>query len=266
MAPASEPASSRQVTWAIYDAPPFMVTAGDDRDRGIFDRIRRLLNERLDGYAHRTITAPFPRIYKALTNGAEWCFVGGIRNPEREEFAVFSLPVAMFYPLRIIVRRGRQERFAAMEPLSLRRLLQDRRDLRTSVLRARTMAPAIDALLREHPPAQTHSEFEEAFRMLLNDRLDYLVEFSSIAAYSAGHLGRDGDLVALPFAEAPEPVLSRVMCAKTEWGRAVIERIDEILRRERPGPAYRAIVEAWADGPDRETIRRAYDTVFLTAR
>ncbi|WP_298956430.1 transporter substrate-binding domain-containing protein [uncultured Methylobacterium sp.] len=253
------------MTWAIYDAPPFMMTAGDDRDQGIFDRIRRLLGAQLGG-GDRTVTAPFPRIHAALRSGADWCFVGGIRNAEREAFAVFSLPVAMFTPLRIVVRSDRRDEFARLGPLSLRRLLAERPDLRTSLLRARTMAPAIDALLEAHPAVQTHSEFEEAFRMLLAGRLDYLVEFGGIAADGARRLGREGDLVGLPFAEAPEPILARVMCAGTEWGRARIARIDAILVRDRPGPAYRAIVEAWSEDADRGTIRNAYESTFLTAR
>jgi uncharacterized protein (TIGR02285 family) len=261
---AGESPTERPITWAVYDAAPFMMTEGQDRDTGIFDRIRRLLSARLTGYGHSTLTVPFPRIVTSLKHGEDWCFVGGVKTPDREAFAVFSRPVAMFYPLRIAVNASQRARFEALAPLSLRTLLEQHRDLRTSVLRNRAIAPAVDALLRQHAPVQTHSEFSEAFRMLLNDRLDYLVEFSSITAYNARQLGQPDAFVGLPFAESPEPVFSRVMCAATPWGREVVARIDAVLTEQRPSPAYREIVEAWAAEEDLPRIRAVYDA-FLAS-
>lgn len=249
--------------WAVYDAPPFMIADGPDREAGIFDRIRRLLDERLDGGPARTLRAPFPRVVSALKDGAELCFVGGVKTPERETFAAFSLPVAMFYPLRIVVHAPERARFEARGPLSLPALLAER-SLRTSVLRDRSLGPGIDALLRAAGPSPVHSEFREAFRMLLADRLDYLVEYSAIATYQADSLGQPEGIAALPFAEAPAPLFSRVMCPNTEWGRARVARIDAILRTERTSPDYRRIVEAWAEPGDLATIRAAYDRSFLT--
>ncbi|QRE76561.1 transporter substrate-binding domain-containing protein [Methylobacterium aquaticum] len=202
-------AEGKQITWTASNSPPFMMTEGEERNTGIFDRIRRLLSERMTGYTHSTLVVPFPRILASLKSGEEWCFVGGVKTPEREGFAVFSRPVAMFNPLRIVVRAADRARFAALGELSLRDLLTDHRSLRTSVLRNRAIAPAVDALFRQHPPGQIHSEFGEAFRMLLNDRLDYLVEYSSSMIYFARQLGQPGAFVGLPFAEGPETVFAR---------------------------------------------------------
>lgn len=249
-------------TWAIYDAPPFMIAAGPDQDAGVFDQIRHLLDARLFDAPSHTLRAPFPRIIASLKDGAELCFLGGVKTPEREAFAVFSLPVAMFYPLRIVVHAPERARFEARAPLSLPALLADR-TLRTSVLRNRSLGSGIDALMRDSAPLHVHAEFGEAFRMLSADRLDYLVEYSAIAAYGARSLGQDDAFVALPFGEAPEPVMNRVMCPKTEWGRRIVARIDAVLRVERLTPAYRRIVEAWAEPADRATIRTVYDRSFL---
>ncbi|UHC17246.1 TIGR02285 family protein [Methylobacterium currus] len=256
---------TRQITWPVYDAAPFMMTEGPDSNLGIFDQVRRLLSARLTDYTHSTLTVPFPRILTSVRNGEPWCFVGGVKTPEREAFAVFSRPVAMFHPLRVIVHASKRARFEGLEPLSLRTLLTEHRDLRTSMLRNRAMAPAVDALFRQYPPGQTHSEFAEALRMLLNDRLDYLIEYSSIAKYyNARQFGDSNAFVGLSFAESPEPVFARVMCAGTPWGREVVARIDAVLAAERPGPAYRRIVEAWAAPEDLPRIRAVYDT-FLAS-
>lgn len=270
--PASAPAgdvqvthqATKQITWSLYDAPPFTIVEGENRGRGVFDRIRQLLTARLPDYAVAHVTVPFPRIVSALRIGEEWCFVGGVKTPEREAFAAFSRPVAMFYPLRIFVPAAKRTQFEALGPLSLRSLLTEHRALRTSVLRDRAIAPAVDELFRQHPPGQTYARFVEAYRMLRSDRLDYLVDFSSIAAYNARQVAEPGAFVGLPFAESPEPVFARVMCPATPWGREVVARIDAVLETARPGPDYREIVEAWAAEEDQPRIRAVYDA-FLAS-
>ncbi|BCM86215.1 transporter substrate-binding domain-containing protein [Methylobacterium indicum] len=253
-------AEGKQITWSVFGAAPYTIVDGENRDNGISDRIRRLLTSRLTDYSHFTLIVPFPRVLASLKSGEEWCFVGGVKTPERESFAAFSRPVAMFYPLRIVVRAEDRARFEALGPLSLKNLLTEHRSLRTSVLRDRAIAPAADALFRQYPPGQTYSEFGEAFRMLLNGRLDYLVEFSSIAAYHARALGAPDAFVGLPFAEENrQPVFPRVMCAGTPWGREVVARIDAVLAEERASPAYRGIVEAWTAEVDLPRIRAVYD-------
>jgi len=263
-APGPARAADKRLAWAVFDAPPFTIADGENRGTGIFDRIRSLLSAKLADYAITSVTVPFPRIVTSLKRGENWCFVGGVKTPERESFAVFSRPVAMFYPLRIVVREADRARFEALGPLSLRNLLTEHRSLRTSTLRDRAIAPAVDALFRHYPPGQTYARFEEAYRMLLSDRLDYLVDFSSISAYNARQIGAPGAFVGLPFAESPEPVFARVMCAGTPWGRDVVARIDAILAEERASPAYRRIVEAWAAEADLPRIRAAYDA-FLAS-
>ncbi|KQP29970.1 hypothetical protein ASF49_14965 [Methylobacterium sp. Leaf104] len=264
-APAKTEAHGKQVTWTLYTAAPYMITDGPQADGGIADRVRHILMKRLDDYAHHTINAPFPRVVSALKQGADWCFVGGVRTPEREAFAYFSRPTGMFYPLRIMVREGQRARFEALAPLSLRSLLAEHPDLRTSILRNRSMGPAIDPILRDAGAPQLHSEFDEAFRMFQNGRLDYLVEYADIAAYYAAALGEPRPWVGLSLAEDPEPVFSRVMCSRTPWGRAVIDRIDAVLSEVRPTAEYRRIIEAWSAPEDLPKLRAVYDSSFLSS-
>ncbi|SEL34497.1 transporter substrate-binding domain-containing protein [Xaviernesmea oryzae] len=261
--PASAQAESSPLTWAIYDAAPFMMREGPDTDRGIFDRIRHILSERLSDLPQTILEAPFPRIVSAMKSGANWCFVGGVKTPERETFAVFSRPVAMFYPLRIIINRQALPRFQALGPLSLTNVLRDHHDLKTSLLRNRSLGPTIDALLQRYPVKEQHSDFGEAFRMLLTGRLDYLIDYSNIAGYYAERLGQADAFALLLIEESIEPVFPRVMCAATPEGRNAVQRIDAILETERPTDAYRTIVEAWSAPQDRPKIRAVYDTTFL---
>jgi uncharacterized protein (TIGR02285 family) len=251
-----------RLNWGWFNAAPYMIAAGPDRDQGIFDQIRSLLQEEVPDYEHKDVQAPFPRIFQEIRNGNHWCFVGGVQTPERAQFAYFSAPVAVFLPFKVVVRKDRLAEFSSDGSISLA-ALQAHAGMRTSYLRGRTFTPQIDALLAQQPALQYHSEFNEALQMLLARRLDYLVELPIITTYSAHQLGRDGELVSLDIRESADVTYSRVMCPKNDWGKQVVQRVDAVLRTQRAGARYRTIVERWSDEDSVRAIRAVYPTHFL---
>lgn len=255
-----------RLNWGWFNAAPYMIAEGPDKGVGIFDQIRTLLKEEMPGYEHREVQAPFPRIFQEIRNGNPWCFVGGVKNPEREPLAYFSVPVAVFLPFKVVVRRDRLAEFAgpagAGGAVSLAELMA-REGVRTSYLRGRSFSPQINALLEQQPNRQYHSEFNEALQMLLARRLDYLLELPIISTYSARQLGRDGELAALTIREHAEPTVNRVMCPRTEWGKQVIGKVNAVLQAQRGTARYRAIVERWSDEESLRVIRAIYPTQIL---
>ncbi|MES2257322.1 MAG: TIGR02285 family protein [Pseudomonadota bacterium] len=256
--------AGERLTWGWFNAAPYMIADGPDRNQGIFDQVRLLLKEKLPGYEHRDVQAPFPRILQEIKHGQPWCFIGGVKTPEREQLAYFSLPVAVFLPFKVVVRKDRLAEFGHGDSISLASLLANG-TLHSSVLRGRTFTPSIDALLLQQPIRQYHSEFNEALQMLLARRLDYLIELPIISTYSARQMGKDGELVALTIRENAGITFNRVMCPKTEWGKQVVQQVDAVLRAERASARYRRIVEQWSDEDAVRTIRALYSHQFLQA-
>lgn len=260
-APAS---ATDRLTWGWFNAAPYMIAEGPDKGMGIFDQIRTLLKDEMPDVEHKDVQAPFPRILQEIKNGNPWCFVGGVKSPEREALFYFSAPVAVFLPFKVVVRRDRLAEFGG-GAVSLADLL-NKPAMHTSFLRGRTFTPAINALLQQAHLAearQYHSEFNEALQMLLAKRLDYLIELPIISTYSARQLGREGELAALTIREHSDPTLNRVMCPRTEWGKQVVRKVDAVLLAQRPGARYRAIVERWSDEESVRAIRALYPTHFL---
>lgn len=245
-----------KITWALVNFSP------ENKSRS--DLARELIQEKLTHYEHETVAATIPRIASEIKNGSPWCWVGALKNPERESFAYLSIPFIFTLPQQIIVRKDRLGEFTSKGALSLDSLLQDR-TLRTSIARSRVYNPAIDALLLRHPPAQQHSSIPEAIQMLLANRLDYVVEDAGVAAAHAKQLGYADALTSLPFKEMSPYILGRVMCPKTEWGAKVTSEINAVLRAQRVTPRYRAIVEAFHTEDEIRTLRPLYNEVFLKA-
>jgi uncharacterized protein (TIGR02285 family) len=249
-----------QIVWGKYNVPPYMIRSGKMVHQGIFDQTLDVLKANLPQYEHVELEAPFPRINSEIRKGAHWCFNGTLKTPEREDYGYLSLPSSIFLPLRIIVRRDRLAQFKG--PQSLQALLQNDQ-LITSVMRDRSYSPTVDRLLATYPPKENYSEQVEAIGMLLAGRIDYMVELPLLAFDQSRIMGHPDELVAIPMQEADEIVFNRVMCAKNEWGRKVIERVNKVLIANRGKPYYRAIVEKWHDPDSVAEIRKIYDSVFL---
>nr|WP_198982914.1 transporter substrate-binding domain-containing protein [Herbaspirillum sp. ASV7] len=249
-----------QITWGKYNVPPYMIREGTWAHQGIFDQALDVLKEQLPQYEHVELDAPFPRIYSEIKKGSHWCFNGALKTPQRESEGYFSLPSSIFLPLRIIVRRDRLSQFPQRP--SLESLLKDHQ-LITSVMRDRSYSPTVDRLLKTYPPKENYSEQMEAVGMLLAGRIDFMVELPLLAQDQARVMGHGGELVAIPMQEADEVVFNRVMCAKNEWGRQVVEAVNKVLLANRAKPFYRRIVEKWHDPESVAEIRGIYDKVFL---
>ena len=249
-----------QITWGKYNVPPYMIREGTWAHQGIFDQALDVLKEQLPQYEHVELDAPFPRIYSEIKKGSHWCFNGALKTPQRESEGYFSLPSSIFLPLRIIVRRDRLAQFPQRP--SLESLLKDHQ-LITSVMRDRSYSPTVDRLLKTYPPKENYSEQVEAVGMLLAGRIDFMVELPLLAQDQARVMGHGGELVAIPMQEADEVVFNRVMCAKNEWGRQVVEAVNKVLLANRAKPFYRRIVEKWHDPESVAEIRGIYDKVFL---
>lgn len=249
-----------QIIWGKYSVPPYMIRNGEFAHQGIFDLTLDVVKKAMPQYRHVELDAPFPRVLNEIRQGNHWCFNGMLKTPEREEFGYISLPMSVFIPLRIIVRRDRLDEFKGRE--SLKELLQNPA-LTTSVMRDRSYSPTVDKLLAAYPPREHYSEQIEAIGMLLAGRIDYMLELPLLAFEQARAMGKPDALIALPVQETREVVFNHVMCPKNEWGRQVVEQVNQVLLAERSKPYYRKIVEKWHDPASAAQIRQIYDTVFL---
>lgn len=251
------------IVWGRFHTAPNMIVEGPDKDKGTFDLVRALLEKQLDGYEHKQTIAPFPRIFHEIKNGSNWCFVGGSKSVEREQFASFSVPAVITLPHKVIVRQSDLKRFGK-GPVSLEKLLTTP-GLRTSTLRERSINPVVDALMKRYPPRQNHSDFNESIQMLLADRLDFLVETAVIVDYFTRQTGHAGELVALDIKEYGEPSYFHVMCPKNPWGLRVIDSVNKVLQAERGNAAYRGIMEKWHNPQETAQMRRVYQHGFITS-
>jgi uncharacterized protein (TIGR02285 family) len=260
--------SEKTVTWAILDWPPIHILEGEHKGEGIFDAIMDLLKRELPEYTHRELVANPPRFWGYIKKGDNFCHAASVVTEERLKHAYFSIPISFGPSNSIIMKKETAESLGLSGSVSLATLLNTP-GLTGGIKPDRSYGKIVDSILAENRTEaniyeQRSSDYGlSLFQMLLYGRLDYIIEVPVMAAYNEVILNKQRKSVSLEIEENDPFIFGCVACPKNEWGRNMIDRINEIIKTFRPTKEYRAIMEMWQTEEGIERVRKGYDTVFM---
>lgn len=270
----SSPARARAkdtITWMEAVMPPFLIKSGVHQNQGYGSVITGIIQQGLNDYAHDTMTTNITRHFYKFKQGEKVCSVGLYRTPEREEFLHFSMPSFLTLPAVLIIKKDGRSGLENRTSVKLDELLGDKK-LMFGLSKDRSYGSSTDDILKKHTGSSNIYEIAgqelslNLFKMLMRGRLDGIIGLPEEALYQAEQLGIRDQLMTLSIEENQndhEAWLSSVACSKNAWGQAVVDKINEILRKQRPTERYRAAYERWLDPNSIETYRRVYREVFL---
>jgi uncharacterized protein (TIGR02285 family) len=259
------------LAWMEAVAPPFFIHEGELKRQGYEDLITDILKANLPQYDHSHQKANISRHYQQWKQGEKACSVGMYKTPERLEFTYYSIPSVFTLPPVLIIHKDRLQAFGGNKMVSLARILQEGKLIigRSS---NRSYGIEFDTALETYSNDQNTFTYEgpelslNLFKMLQAGRIDALPGLPEEAMYLAETMGFRDQIMTLAVEENqvnPEASLSYVACSKTEWGKTAIERINKVLREQRPTETYRAAYERWLDPSSIEGYRKLYQDVFL---
>jgi len=257
--------AAETIKWAIADRPTSYILEGNDKGKGTVDLLYAILKRNMSEYDHKYINMTFGRVLQTMKSGENICAVG-FKDPERSSLAYFSVPAVISLPFSVVYRKGTIERvYGDTDSISIEKLLQNT-DLDGGIMQKRSYGE-IDPLIKRYEDKRilhTLSPNSDIIQMLYTDRLDYVIEIVSFANYRARQAGKNDGLRSYAIKEYSQPVLvAHVFCTKNEWGKKMIERINQILIRERKTPEYLELMTHWYDERSRKVIRQYYDSQFL---
>jgi uncharacterized protein (TIGR02285 family) len=248
------------IRWVAQDVPPhFNFRDGHaprnvgELGRGEVDGFMRVLLARMPEFQHEFVEASTTR-YEALSRSGETlCSALHVRTPARSSWLYFShlYPPLASREIHVIVRREALVRITHGRPADDRVVLAEllkRPDLRLLLARDRAYGPQIDkqlsalAVPRLSAGAQPTGQLLD---MLRAGRMDYTLEYPSVAQDYLRRVGDPGALVALPVAEGRSTLLATVSCSRTPEGRRHIEAIDAAVRALAREPDRAAWVREW---------------------
>jgi len=259
------------ITWMEAAMPPYLIQDGVYKNQGYGDVITRIIQGELTEYEHDKMVASITRQFYKFKQGEKVCSAGLYRNPDREEFIYFSLPSFLTLPAMIIIKKESQARFGSKTTVRLADILNDK-DMIIGLSKDRSYGVDTDVILNKYRGKSTILETTgpelslNLFKMLMKGRLDGIIALPDEALYLAEQMGIKAQLATLAIEETQTGYgawLSSVGCAKTPWGKAVIDKINAILIKQRPTERYRSTYEQWLDPNAIEQYRRVYQEVFL---
>jgi uncharacterized protein (TIGR02285 family) len=260
------PSAAPAITWAVIDRPPIYILKHEgtsvELDGGIGDQLLRLYWKALPGYRHRVDEMNSTRLWRAVESRDDTtCFVGAIRNPERDRIAYYTGGV-LGYPLRIVTTEANAVRMLGNHSrVSLASLIRDTRfhGLRVS---DRAYGEDIDRIIREAGPEGSleavtiHDSGPSLVRQVALGRADWTIEFGITVRYleKTGALPA-ATLVTLPISESNTLNRAGIACSRTPVGHAVIEQLDRFIAANVARAPYRRAIESWLSPAEERELR-----------
>jgi uncharacterized protein (TIGR02285 family) len=252
------------IRWGGADNPPFHIFSGPGADTGYSDIVRIFFADRLTEYDHQKVKMTLARLMENARNGENYCYCNLRRTPEREALFYYSDVTAVTLGPRLYVRKGSPILdMAEHGTVSLEALLDSGRYAGVAET-GRSFGPDVRRVFEKHKSSvllQVCPDVAQKFEMVHNNRVDFFIEYPFVLQHYVKTAGRKQDLVPLGIAEHDPYVLSYVVCTKTDFGKRVIERINEELRAVKGTPAHRELFATPARDLD-ENSRREYGELY----
>lgn len=234
---AATPAPVDRITWLMpqIDATPASANSGTAPRRVLTQTTADLLISNWGGTTqHELVMANIKRSLRMLQSAEPACMLGLLHTADRDALAWFA-DTHLTPPHQFVVRAAvldKVPRNAAGE-VRLERVWAERR-LRGALVQGRSYGPELDELFRHQPGSALTSYVTpdvggNLLAMVGLGRADYTVEYDFIVTDHLVVGGSAADLVTLPIEGHADPILSGVACPKTEWGRQVATRANEVL-------------------------------------
>lgn len=229
----------------------------------------KLLQASLPEYKHINKEMPWSRFWFLVKKGSKVCNCMALKTDERKALAQFSIPISVALPNQIIMRKQTYGELGSPASLSLVDLMQDQR-LIGLLIENRSYSHRIDKLLRKNEKgSNTAREFideQRLLKVLANKRADYTLEYPFVVTNTVNkYLPELKDtFVCIPIAEIDPFYYAFVACPKTEWGKRVILKINESLKKLRPTKSFRNAMKMTYSGESLKIIYNYYDEHLLS--
>jgi polar amino acid transport system substrate-binding protein len=230
--------SLREATVLYFERPPYYFTSQGQPGGFLLAIARNAFSAA--GLEVGYESAPPKRIMARMREGGRLCSVGWFKVPEREDFALFSVPIYRGQPLVLVAAwrdRARLEGKATLEEVFAEP------GLVWGVPGGYAYGAVIDGLRARLAPqvADAPTALDQMLAMLAVGRFDYLLLAPEELPLldPSGEIGEDrerpwpgqngaerhGDFLVLPLADLPDGPARHIMCTP-DVGREFMERLD----------------------------------------
>lgn len=254
------------ITWANLHFPPWMILKGESAGQGVWDALLKEVIANLPEYDHEMVDMKNVRYEELARQQAHVCKVYYFKTPEREEVLHYSVPSVVFLANYVVMRNEKARELGNPASISLERLLNDTRFTGTFIA-GRSYGKEIDPLLQKHK-GMSHLLFrvldnQNLFEVLGLGRTDYILEFPAVRSFFEHDLDIHPAVANISIEGITPYNVTYVTCVKNEWGKRVIEKVDDILKRYIPTPAHREATLRWYQPAEQIELAKYYQRILV---
>jgi uncharacterized protein (TIGR02285 family) len=257
--------ADEHITWLHPEFPPSYVASGEFAGLGYLDRQLAVLQAKLPGFSHSTVTAPLARIWHELPRADGYCFLGASITEERLRLAVFSKSGIDTPIIQLALRAEDAERLRpylnAEGEVELDKL-KAAPDLQGAYTDTATYGAAIDTFIRA--PDRTVAlekvvEMRHPFTLLEKGRTDFIFVWPEQLTYYKRATHSDFATASFRIAGSSDAQPYYVACSKGAVGERAIARIDAVLAEPAAWHEFVAPLRLWFPAADFERAYRAVE-------
>lgn len=235
--------AKEKIIWPYLCFYPIYICDNDKVVGGAGLEIYHLIWENMPEYNHEVVLLPVKRMLEAFKHGKHYLFWGLYKTPERAKYLYYSIPCRISPPTMVVISKSELQRFGGGKAVSLKALLNDKA-LRFLMFNSISFGSGVDELLKEHEKAEnvymeyrTDEMNQYALDLLLKKRIDYFLALNG-TRHIATEVGIADQIVFIPIREQTHYKVGHIVAPKNAWGKQMIEKVNQILRKQIPTEAF----------------------------
>ena len=235
--------SKDTIRWMIWDLPPNFILTGKHKGLGYQEQRLTMIQKKLSEYNHEQIVMNTNRAKVTFRDKDDseviYCANDFITHPNLDIDDYLSVATFPFKAYYLVTSKDKAHLFGKKgETLSLTKIIRNE-NLRLVVSKNR---PYLDAgkVFKHYiklNPNQKHIKAlstqnigKSMFSSIFKDRADYTFEYINKITYYGKELGVLDDTVIFDMKENKAIYYGHVTCVKTQKGKEVISKVNEIIR------------------------------------
>ncbi len=222
----SDSYAEQPLTIYYFPRPPLYITEADGKAGGfLIEIVKNIMKEA--GVPHLFKEIPTKRILMNIQQEEYSCGIGWFKNPEREKFAIFSVPIYIDGPIVAIFNK--EKAGAINQPLSLEQLFKSK--LVLGVIEGFSYGSWVDEAITKFKPqlSVVNGEQIQLIKMILFNRHDYsLMGIEEATWILANDPEFKAELTIVGITDAPPGNIRYLMYSKGV-DQKTIQRIDQAI-------------------------------------
>lgn len=254
-------AGDEDIIWGVNSSPPFHIYYGQYKEQGFCDALVSSFQRQLPELSHRIRKLPSRRITMIMKKNKNLCFPCLIKRTSYNSDFNYTETTHLYEPHGIITRANTAAKITKKygQPVKFSALVKDS-DLRFAQPAERRYGQ-LQTLLETHLIDSENFSFisgENAhvnlLTMIVNDRIDYTIDYRAIMTYYNKTEAQDSGLVFLPIEEySGLAIEGAVGCSNNKWGRNAVNQLNRVIEQLKADPDFQRSLDKWM-GSDRPKI------------